>query len=53
MRDLNVIDEITLKQDMKEMYKNIGYTASLQCLYELIKSAEIMATVIAEQHVKD
>ena len=43
------LDRAQLKNDFKNMYKEIGFGGSLQVLYELLISAEILSEVLAEK----
>ncbi len=48
MKKITVIDEVQLKQEFKELYKDLGQEECLQVFYELLTSAEIMLIVMKE-----
>ncbi len=49
---MNALDEAQMKHEMREMYKAVGYIESLQCLYEILMSAAILAEVLDEEKAK-
>ena len=48
MKEVNQLDQAALKNDFKNMYKDIGYTGCTQVLYELVLSAQILTEVMAD-----
>lgn len=49
MKQINQLDEAQLRFEFRTMYNNVGYVGSILCLYELIKSAEILSEVLVEE----
>lgn len=52
MKEIKLLDEITLKVEFKMLVEDIGIEACHQVLYELVKSAELLAEVMVE-HEKE
>lgn len=50
---MNNFDEAQMKADMRSLYRDIGFAGSLQCLYEIIWSANVLAEVINEEIKKE
>lgn len=49
---MNPIDEIETKHEFKKMYQQVGYAASLRCLYEMMISCQLLLEVIIEEFKK-
>lgn len=49
MEDISLIDEAILRTDFRKMRKDIGSYESLQCLYTMLRSAEILSEVLIEE----
>lgn len=49
MSKLNELDLAQLRVEFRRLYQDVGYEGSLWALYELIKSAEMLAEVIADE----
>lgn len=49
MKKVNELDRAQLKQDFKNMYKEIGLLESYQVLYELLLSVNVLFEVIDEK----
>ena len=47
------LDLAQLRHEMRQLYKHIGYNASLQVFYEMLKGAEVFAEVILEERRKE
>lgn len=47
------LDRAQLKFEMRQLYKNLGFEASLQVLFEMITGAALMAEVIVEERKKE
>jgi hypothetical protein len=47
------LDLAQLKYEMREMYGHLGYSGSLQVLYEMMLGANILAEVITEERQKE
>ena len=43
------LDLAQLKHEMRQMYRNIGFTASIRVVSELLISARVLAEVILEE----
>lgn len=43
------LDVAAMKFELRQMYKNIGFEGSIQVLYEMMVSANILAEVINEE----
>ena len=43
------LDKAQLKHEMRKLYKDMGFDASLQILVEMLIGAEILAEVIVEE----
>lgn len=50
MKNINELDQAQLRHELRAMYKDIGYIESLQVLYEILMSANILMDVILEEH---
>jgi len=50
---MNQLDEAQLKAEMRQMYRDIGLTGSLQCLYEILISGVMLCEVIHEEREKE
>lgn len=46
------LDRAQLKFEMRQLYKSIGFSASLQVFTEMLIGAEILAEVIVEERSK-
>lgn len=46
---MNELEKAEIRLEMRNIYKDVGFTESLQVLLELIVSASIMAEVINEE----
>lgn len=53
LQNIGELDEAELKVAFRSMYKTAGFDGSVQCLYELMKAAEILSLVIIEEKKKD
>lgn len=49
MSPFNELDEAEIRLEMRNIYKELGFTESLVVLLEILKSAEILMEVIAEE----
>lgn len=49
IHEINELDKAELKHNFRDMYKKIGYLGSLQCLYEIILSGNLLIEVILEE----
>jgi hypothetical protein len=43
------LDLAQLRHEMRKLYQHVGYGGSLQVLYEMMKGAEVLATIIMEE----
>lgn len=48
MRKVNVIDEVQLKHEFRQLQKEIGFEGMRQVLYELMLSVELCLEVMKE-----
>lgn len=53
MNEPSELDLAQLRHEFRELYKHIGYTSSLQVLYEMMHGASTFAEVIMEEHTKE
>jgi hypothetical protein len=49
MNDPSRLDLVQLKQEMRQLYQNIGDDGALQVLYEMVIGANILIEVISEE----
>jgi hypothetical protein len=49
MQKPSELDIAQLKHEMRQMYMHLGFTGSLQVLYEMLVGAQTLAEVIAEE----
>lgn len=50
---MNQLDEAELRLEMRNIYKELGYTEALSCLLELLLSATILCEVIDEERKRE
>ncbi len=46
------LDKAGLKYEMRQLYGNLGFEASLQVLFEMLIGASLLAEVIVEERGK-
>lgn len=46
---VNELDMAELKVQMRQMYREIGYKGSLQALYEILLSGQVLVDVLIEE----
>lgn len=49
LKPINELDKAEFKVQMRQMYQKIGYAGMLQCLYEIIQSANLLIEVMIEE----
>ena len=49
MIEPSILDVAQLKQEMRTMYRHLGFEGSLQVMYEMLVGARILAEVIHEE----
>jgi len=47
------LDLAELRHNMRQLYLNIGYEASLQVLFEMLKGAEVFSEILLEEKNKE
>jgi len=47
------LDLAQLKFEMRQMYSHLGFTGSMQVLYEMIVGCNVLSEVILEEKTKD
>lgn len=52
MTEPSELDIAQLKHEMRQMYRHIGFEGATQVLYEMLKGAEVLAEVMAEERGK-
>lgn len=50
---MNELNEAEIRLEMRRLYKEIGFSESLQCLYEILVSAAILAEIIHEEREEE
>lgn len=50
---INELDKAALRSQMRKMYRDIGYFKSLDCLMEIMTSAECLIDVILDEQKKN
>ncbi len=53
MNSPSELDLAQLKHDMRQMYKHLGFEGSVQVLYEMMLSANILAEIMVEERNKE
>lgn len=53
MHSINPLDEAALKVQMRQMFNKVGWVGSYQCLYEMVRAAEILLEVLIEENIKE
>ncbi len=46
---INPLDEAELRLEMRRLYREKGLEVAIQCLYEMLAGARILAEVISEE----
>jgi hypothetical protein len=47
------LDMAQLRHEFRQLYMSVGYTGSLQALYEMLVAASTLGEVIAEERRKE
>lgn len=50
---MNQLDEAQLKAELRAMYRDLGSTYSMQCVYEMLVTANLLMEIIYEEKKKE
>lgn len=53
MQEPSELDLAELRSEMRRLYRNIGYGACLQVLYEMLKGAEVLSEIMLEERANE
>lgn len=53
MKEVNELDKAELKHEFRQLYNQVGYEGCIQCLYEILLSANVLAELMIEERAKE